>query len=107
LGVGGTVTIDFHPQEQRVVPDFISLNDTIENCAGGYAYRDAGWITCEETVEGPNEGWRKKHGYAFFVPVTADTLELAKPIVPMGRFSHEAAVGSCHEDRVSDRGCGF
>ena len=46
-GMGGTVTIDFDTRNKRVVREFVSLNGTIVNCAGGLAYRDAGWITCE------------------------------------------------------------
>lgn len=40
LGVGGTVTVNYDPnapRRHRVVSDFISLNGTIVNCAGGYA----------------------------------------------------------------------
>jgi uncharacterized protein len=99
LGVGGTVTIDFDPRaltdskrHRPVLRDFVSLNGTIVNCAGGYAYRNAGWISCEESTEGPAEGWKHKHGYAFLVPVSAETTVAGKPIPSMGRFRREAAV---------------
>jgi secreted PhoX family phosphatase len=75
------------------VRDFVSLNGTIVNCAGGIMLEDFGWVTCEETVAGPNEGWDEKHGYCFVVPVVGPepgSPATAMPIPPMGRFSHEA-----------------
>ncbi len=99
LGVGGTVSIDFDPcsldDPRRFAPlvrDFVSLNGTVANCAGGYAFRDIGWITCEETTEGPSNGWQQRHGYAYLVPAQAESTVFANPIREMGRFSHEAAV---------------
>jgi uncharacterized protein len=120
-GVGGCVTVDFEPKSLMdpvgtppVKRDFISLNGTIVNCAGGYAYRDAGWITCEETVEGPGQGWSQKHGYAFLVPRAANDTFPAMPLVGLGRFAHEAAVADPAtgivyqtEDAGSGRGSGF
>jgi hypothetical protein len=114
LGVAGTVTVDYDPRKRRVVRDFISVNGTIVNCAGGFAFKDAGWITCEETIAGPNQGWQKKHGYNFFVPVSANETVPAVPIPAMGRFSHEASVADPEmgivyqtEDAGSGRGSGF
>lgn len=92
LGVGGTVTLDFDLRKKKLVRDFISLNGTIVNCSGGLAWRGMGWITSEETVNGPNQGWGKKHGYNFFVPAWANSAVPAVPLPWMGRFSHEAAV---------------
>jgi uncharacterized protein len=86
---GGTSTLDFDPRGGgRLVQDFISLKGTIVNCAGGYGYRYRGWITGEETLSTFGE----RHGYAFFVPVDRgpDDPKGGEPIVPMGRFSHEA-----------------
>jgi hypothetical protein len=85
---GGTSTLDFDPRRGRLVQDFISLKGTIVNCAGGYAYGYAGWITGEETVSTFGE----RHGYAFFVPVSRGPHDSVggEPIVPMGRFAHEA-----------------
>ena len=91
-GMGGTVTVDFDPGRMRPVREFVSLNGTIVNCSGGLAFGDAGWITCEETTAGPNQGWDKKHGYNFFVPADSLGTVPAVPIVAMGRFSHEASV---------------
>jgi hypothetical protein len=35
MGVGGTTTLDFDPRGRSLVRDFVSLNGTIVNCAGG------------------------------------------------------------------------
>jgi len=85
---GGTSTLDFDPRSNRVVEDFISLKGSIVNCAGGYAFGYAGWITGEETVG----MFDKRHGYNFFVPVDRgpEDSKGGEPIVPMGRFAHEA-----------------
>ncbi len=89
LGVGGTVTVDLD-RHGRVVREFVSLNGTIVNCAGGIAYGQRGWLTCEETTDGPRQGWLRKHGYTFFVPAAASGTAPARPLTAMGRFLHEA-----------------
>jgi uncharacterized protein len=91
---GGTVTVDFHPQELRVVRDFVSLNGTLANCSGGVNPYTAGWFSCEETVDGPSNGYGQKHGYVFFVPLylANDRPVPAAPIRDMGRFVHESVV---------------
>jgi len=74
-----------------------SLNGTMMNCAGGQMPWGA-WITCEETINGPDVGpdftgvsnvpLRKPHGYIFEVPV--DGISGAEPVTAAGRFPHEA-----------------
>jgi uncharacterized protein len=74
-----------------------SLNGTMMNCAGGQMPWGA-WITCEETVNGPDVGpdftgvsnvpLTKPHGYIFEVPVGG--ISSAEPITAAGRFPHEA-----------------
>ena len=91
-GRGGCVTLDFDVRRKQLVHDFISLNGTIVNCAGGLPYRDAGWLSCEEIVYGPEHGFDKPHGFTFFVPKDADRPVQARPITAMGRFKKEAAV---------------
>jgi uncharacterized protein len=91
-GMAGTVTIDFDPRTRRVVREFVSLNGTIVNCAGGLAYRGAGWITCEETTNGVKNGFSQPHGYTFLVPANANATVPAIALKWMGRFAHEAAV---------------
>jgi secreted PhoX family phosphatase len=103
------------------VQDFISLNGTTINCAGGISYRRRYWLTGEETVGGPdasdpNARFAKRHGYLFQTPVSRgpDELELAVPVRAAGRFSHEAAAvdqrtGTVYEteDPGSGVGAGF
>ena len=77
--------------------DFVSLNGTSTNCAGGISYRREYWLTGEETVGGPDHRpglqFAKRHGYLFQTPVDRgpNELELGVPITAAGRFSHEAA----------------
>ena len=72
------------------------------NCSGGRMPWGA-WITCEETVNGPDVGpdftgasnvpLTKPHGYVFEVPVShipGRASPAAKPITQAGRFAHEA-----------------
>ncbi len=67
LGVAGTVSVLFDTRTGEKVSDWVSFAGSSTNCAGGVAYRNAGWITCEETTAGPAQGWGKKHGYPFLV----------------------------------------
>ena len=114
LAGGGVTVLDYDPRGCRVVHDFIGINGTHVNCAGGIAYRHAGWITCEETIDGPHNGYARKHGYAFFLPADANSTVDAEPLTAMGRFAHEAVAVDQHtgtvyltEDAGSDRGSGF
>jgi secreted PhoX family phosphatase len=97
-GFGGTTTLVYDERRRELVEDFVSLNGTIVNCAGGIAYRERYWLTGEETVAGPThdnaaEQFAKPHGYLFQTPVDRDAgeLEPGEPITAAGRFSHEAA----------------
>lgn len=94
---GGTVTLEVTPRGE-VVSSRMSLNGTQMNCAGGVMPWGA-WISCEETVNGPDVGndftradnskLTQKHGYLFEVPVNGAP---SGPIRAAGRFAHEAAV---------------
>jgi secreted PhoX family phosphatase len=90
LGVGGTVSVLFDTRTGEMVRDWVSFAGSTTNCAGGLAYRNAGWITCEETTAGPNQGWAKKHGYAYLVTRRATTATASVPLTRLGRFAHEA-----------------
>jgi secreted PhoX family phosphatase len=90
LGVGGTVSLLFNARRGELETHFVSFAGSIVNCAGGIAYQDAGWLTSEETVAGPNQGWAKKHGYNFLVTVGATGPEVSPALTAMGRFAHEA-----------------
>jgi uncharacterized protein len=118
---GGTTTLVYDERRRELVQDFISLNGTTVNCAGGISYRRRYWLTGEETVGGPdatdpNAQFAKRHGYLFQTPVDRGPgeLELAEPIRAAGRFSHEAAAvdqrtGTVYEteDPSSGVGAGF
>jgi secreted PhoX family phosphatase len=95
---GGTTTLVYDERRRELVRDFVSLNGTTVNCAGGISYRRRSWLTGEESVRGPDasdpaERFPKRHGYLFETPVRRgpDELEVGVPILHAGRFSHEAA----------------
>jgi secreted PhoX family phosphatase len=81
----------------EVQQSWASLNGTMMNCAGGQMPWGA-WISCEETVNGPDVGpdftgvsnipLTKPHGYIFEVPV--EGVSGAEPVTAAGRFPHEA-----------------
>ena len=87
---GGTTTVVYNTEAQRVERQFLSLVGTERNCAGGPTPWNT-WITCEETVRRAGDNCEHDHGYPFEVPATA-TPRLAEPvpIKAMGRFNHEA-----------------
>jgi uncharacterized protein len=76
---------------------FTSLNGTQMNCMGGEMPWGS-WITCEETINGPDVGadftgvsnvpLRQPHGYIFEVPAGGQSER--RPIRSAGRFAHEA-----------------
>ena len=111
LAGAGCMTLDFDPVGMRMVRDFVSLNGTLVNCAGGLAYRDAGWLTCEETLSGPPQGYGRYHGYIFFVGREWESARPATALVAMGRFAHEAAVagadGVVYETEDAGTSSGF
>ncbi len=94
---GGTTTIHA-TLDGRVLDAWTSLNGTMSNCSGGIMPWGS-WVTCEETVNGPdvgpdftgtpNVGLQKPHGYVYEVPVDRDR-EPGGPITAAGRFAHEA-----------------
>jgi secreted PhoX family phosphatase len=97
-GFGGTTTLVFDERRRELVEDFVSLNGTIVNCAGGISYGHRHWLTGEESVGGPQhvnvpDRFAERHGYLFQTPVDRgrNELELGVPLVAAGRFSHEAA----------------
>jgi secreted PhoX family phosphatase len=81
----------------EVVDSYTSLNGTMFNCSGGVMPWGS-WITCEETINGPDVGpdfqnrpntdLEQKHGYIFEVPAGGQSNR--QPITRAGRFPHEA-----------------
>lgn len=81
----------------EVVDAYTSLNGTMFNCSGGVMPWGS-WITCEETINGPDVGpdfqgapntqLEEKHGYVFEVPAGGQSNR--QPITRAGRFPHEA-----------------
>ncbi|NBE96146.1 DUF839 domain-containing protein [Nonomuraea sp. KC401] len=94
---GGTSTLQV-TRYGEVIKSGPSLSGTMMNCSGGPMSWGA-WVTCEETVNGPDVGddfsggdnskLTRPHGYIFEVPLgrPAD----ARPIRSAGRFAHESA----------------
>ena len=75
-----------------LLQDALVLVGCEHNCAGGITPRQT-WISCEESIVGPDDdlGRLKSHGWCFEVPATMEpTLVEPRPIEPMGRFNHEA-----------------
>ena len=97
---GGTTTSLVTPFGE-VLDSFTSLNGTQMNCSGGRMPWGS-WITCEETINGPDVGpdftgasnisLTKQHGYIFEVPAGGQSNR--QPITNAGRFAHEAAAYS-------------
>jgi uncharacterized protein len=96
MAQGGTTTVEVTPTGE-VVHAFTSLNGTQMNCSGG-PMPWGSWITCEETINGPDVGpdftntsnvpLTRTHGYIFEVPVGGQSSR--EPITNAGRFAHEA-----------------
>lgn len=102
---GGTTTVEV-TADGTVLGARASLSGTQMNCAGGVMPWGS-WITCEETVNGPdvyddftrgsgnppetyiqNAQLERPHGFIFEVP--ADGVASGEPIRNAGRFAHEA-----------------
>ncbi|HEY9494563.1 MAG TPA: alkaline phosphatase PhoX [Intrasporangium sp.] len=93
---GGCTVVNVS-HDGQVDSAYTGLNGTMMNCSGGPMPWGA-WVTCEETVNGPDVGpdftgasnipLTKPHGYVFEVPTTGRAS--GEPITRAGRFAHEA-----------------
>lgn len=105
-GRGGTTTLVV-TGHGRVLHSSASLSGTLMNCSGG-PMPWGSWITCEETVNGPDVGndfsggdnsrLHEKHGYLFEVPLDEDAC--ARPVRAAGRFAHESVAYDPHTGAV-------
>jgi secreted PhoX family phosphatase len=102
MAQGGTTTV-VTDRYGRVSRSFTSISGTQMNCSGGQMPWGS-WVTCEETVNGPdvgpdftntpNDPLTKPHGFIFEVPVRGEAT--AEPITAAGRFTHEAVAYDPH-----------
>jgi uncharacterized protein len=87
---GGTSKMVYNLKTQKIESQFLTLVGTIRNCAGGTTPWNS-WLSCEESVLTPSDGFGKSHGYIFEVPAAVTGLVEPIPLTAMGRFNHEAA----------------
>ena len=107
---GGTTSVQVTATGE-VQASKVSLAGTMMNCSGG-AMPWGSWLTCEETVNGTQNGFARDHGYVFEVPADGVVVDDPQPHRAMGRFAHEAvaidpATGIVYETEDSGNTSGF
>ncbi len=95
---GGGCTTVIVDGQGNTLDGWVAINGTQYNCAGGRTPWGS-WITCEETVNGPdllndfaggsNAVLTRQHGFIFDVPTGG--VDSPTAIRKAGRFAHEAA----------------
>ncbi|HET6967089.1 MAG TPA: alkaline phosphatase PhoX [Ornithinibacter sp.] len=93
---GGCTVVDTTLMGE-VQESWTGINGTMMNCSGGPMPWGT-WVTCEETVNGPDVGadftgasnvpLTRPHGYIFEVPTVGRAS--GEPITRAGRFAHES-----------------
>ena len=96
MAQGGCTVIDT-TLTGEVHEAWTGINGTQMNCSGGPMPWGT-WVTCEETVNGPDVGpdftgasnvaLTQRHGFVFEVPTTGRSS--AEPVTRAGRFAHES-----------------
>jgi secreted PhoX family phosphatase len=81
-GTGGVTRLVVDARTLELRSSNLVLAGTYWNCAGGHS--PWGWLSCEETVDGP-------HGYVFLCATDADRVRAPQRIAGYGRMRHEAA----------------